>query len=448
MTQIYLTMPQPGETITEGTIVEWKVKPGDEINENTPLVELETDKAVFDYESPFDGTFVKILHPDGTRVKVAEPIAIVDSPEDRAKTYITLGIAKAVGDGPANDPVISKTTPDNTNQNNTSSTQTPVADSSQNTARKFNPTHADHIKMSPYVRKIAAQHHIQHEVLIKIAHDNVENRVTKNAIERVILNNAPAANQISSTPKSLTAPKLPPADTDFSTQTCSAIRMRIADNMVLSKAKIPHAHTGITADLTDIIAFRDQHKESFKQKNQTSLNLLSLIYPALVNAIKEIPIINASYDDSQEPHHIKIYNKINLGIAVGTEHGLVIPVLKDIGSLNFKEFNTKLADLVSRAQKKKLMPNDLTGSTLIFNNYGFYGTQMGVQVIQYPLAATLGMGAIEQRVVPINGEIKIRTMSDYVLSFDHRVMDGRETGMFLSKLKSELESLKQPTNLD
>lgn len=411
MTELYLTMPQPGETITEGTIVEWKVKAGDTVNETDPIAQLETEKAVFDYESPFEGRIVKILHEGGERVKVAHPIAIMDVPEEKAKIYKMMGIGKAVEEtaaakgeeGVARAPEISAA---------------PVKDKQK--------TPPGGLRMAPFVRKLAKEKGLSDADLQRLAAKDPAGRVTKEAIEAFLGG----------------APKKAGPEGEYTVQTCSAIRMRIADNMVRAKTKIPHAHNGIAVDMTQVITYRDKHKDEFKRKNGTNLNLLSLIYPALVKCIQDFPTVNASYDDTREPHRIKLFKQINLGVAVGTEHGLVIPVVRDIGRLGFNEFNVKLNDVVERAQKQTLKPDDLIGATIIFNNFGFFGTQIGVQIIGYPMSTTLGMSVIEKRVVAVDDKPAIRTMCDFVLSFDHRVMDGRETGLFLSALKKEIESLK------
>lgn len=410
MTQLYLTMPQPGETITEGTIVEWKVKPGEDIQENHAVAELETEKAVFEYESPFEGKIVQILHGDGVRVKVAEPIAVMDVADDKAETYLMMGIAKRV-DGEAVSEIQTKPS---------------VAKENKAPVVKADPVAMGDIKMSPYVRRLVREKGLDAAALQSLSIKN-GGRITKEAIDNY-------AGESSTVPASSAAE-------EYRIETCSAIRMRIADNMVKSKAKIPHAHNGISVDVTHVVAFRDQNKSTFKSKNGTNLNFLSLIYPALVQAIQKYPVINASYDDSKTPHEIKYFNRIHLGVAAGTEHGLMIPVIHNMDRLDFSQFNSGLNDKLSKAAQKKLMPDDLMGATLIFNNYGFFGTNLGVQVIQYPMAATLGMSAIEKRVVPVGEAIGVRTMCDFVLSFDHRVMDGRETGLFLKELKEGVEAL-------
>jgi pyruvate/2-oxoglutarate dehydrogenase complex dihydrolipoamide acyltransferase (E2) component len=421
MPQLYVTMPQPGETIAEGTIVSWTVKAGDMVEESQPLAELETEKAVFEYESPFEGKVIKLMHDSGARVKVAHPIAIIEVDEEKAKVYAMMGLAKYV-DG---DEAPASTPADNEAAKKETPTQTTAATKTADLPK------VEHVKMSPAVRKLAKQKGLNDDDLRGLAALSSDGRVTKDAIDGYKPGSKPATQSAPVSSKQ-----------EFETVVCSPIRMRIADNMVLSKSKIPHAHNGIAVDITKIVEFRDAHKADYKNKNGVNLNFLSLVYKALTTAIHKYPVINASYVDTKEPHEIRLFKSVNLGIACGTEHGLMIPVVHDISRLGFKEFNESVNDKVGRAQKKKLMPKDMEGATIIFNNYGFFGTQLGVQVIQYPMACTLGMSAIEKRVVPVGTDgIGVRTMCDFVLSFDHRVMDGRETGLFLGELKKQIESI-------
>ncbi len=430
MTQLYLTMPQPGETITEGTVVEWLIKKGDELQENSPVAQLETEKAVFEYESPFEGKIVELLCNDGDRIKVAHPIAIIDVDADKAKIYQMMGIAKLVNQEAHNNQTIKTSTQNQSTEVDKNSKSTVLANTETSSSLSF-----DQIKISPYCRKLARENNLSTQDLLSLASENPDTRVTVDALKNYKRDSSKPA-----TPKATSIKPQTHSD-NVRIVPCSPIRQRIAENMVISKSKIPHAHNGIAVDLTHVVAFRDKHKEAFKKKYNTNLNLLSLIYPALVKAIQIVPVINASYDDTSAKHVIKIFENINLGVAAGTENGLVIPVVSNIGSLSFVDFNKNLNDKLDKASRQKLMPQDISGATLIFNNFGFFGTQIGVQVIQYPMAATLGMSTIEQRVVPYKEGIAIRTMCDFILSFDHRVMDGRETGIFLAELKKGIENL-------
>lgn len=439
MTKLYITMPQPGETITEGMIVAWVAKVGDELTEGSPIAELETEKAVFEYESPFEGKLLQLLYPAETRVKVSEPIAIMEVPAAKAEHYLMLGIGRLVEGDDA--PAVSFDAPERVKP----ASQNPVAPSSSAPVTATELKLLEDVKMSPYVRRVALEGGIGKEALLDLAKGHPESRVTKEAILALI-----DPSQSLDRPTTIherrrggqTKPIVPhDPNTEYSLLPFSPVRMRIAENMALSKQKIPHAHTGLTVDVTKAVEFRDANKEEFKKKFGTNLNYLSLFYSAIAKAVKKFPSVNASFVENGDKPEIRIFNRVNLGIAVGSDYGLIIPVMKGIEDMKFMQFNADLNDKIVRGMKKKLKPEDYMGPTLIFNNFGFFGTTIGVQIIQYPLAATLGMGVIEKRVIPHQGGIAVRDVADFFLAFDHRILDGREAGLFLSELKKEIENL-------
>lgn len=444
-------MPQPGETITEGMIVSWIAKEGDELSEGKAVAELETEKAVFEYESPFEGRVLKILYPAETRVKVGEPIAVMDVPNAKAEHYMMLGIGRLAEGEEAGSAAVA-----------TSVAKTDVATSvalSPSVAASAAVSYEDvrsltDIKMSPYVRRVALQAGVAKETLVSLAKNHPEARVTKEAILSATSGKAQLAataetpQQRRRTSDRKPAPIVPhDPGTEYRVMPFSPVRVRIAENMSLSKQHIPHAHTGLTVDVTKVVQFRNQHKDAFKKKYGVNLNYLSLFFSAIAKAVKKYPSVNASFVENGDKSEIRIFNRVNLGVAVGAEYGLIIPVLKGIEDYQFQKFNQDLNDKIERGMKKKLMPEDYAGPTLIFNNFGFFGTTIGVQIIQYPLAATLGMGVIEKRVVPHFDGIAVRDVADFFLAFDHRILDGREAGLFLSELKKEIENLPLETLL-
>lgn len=427
MKQLYIQMPQPGETITEGTIVKWIAKAGDVVQENTPLVELETEKALFEYESPFEGTIVKILHGDQSRLPVATPIAIMEVTASKAKQYLMLGIAEEVaGDVAASAQPQAAANTKNTKSENAA----PVVSASA--PQKF----VDVI-MSPYVRRVAMEHAVTSEALQSLGAAHPEGRVTKEAIEGFVKSGAvPKATSQPTSAKQAT----PKGDLGYDVMPFSPIRLRIAENMSKSKQSIPHAHTGLTVDMTNVLKYREANKEAFQKTHGVSLSLLTLLMPTLVRAIQAFPGVNASYVGEGASAEIRLFKSINMGVAVGTDAGLMTPVIKNVQALSVDEFAKKMKDVVDRAARKKLMPDDFSGTTFLFNNFGFFGLNSGVQVIQYPLAATLGMGALEKKVVPFGEGIAVRDTANFFLAFDHRVIDGLEAGKFLTMIKESLEN--------
>lgn len=417
-------MPQPGETITTGTIVRWLVGSGDSVKEGQNIVELETEKAVFEYESPYEGKLLEILAKNNSSVPVGDSIAVFEVEDKKAKTYLMLGL----GGKPGSQPKETKTIVKQEAPQKVSSSKTP--------------------KLSPLIRKLMQEYHLDPHDLNKIGGSGPGGRITKENILKYL--DSKKTEMITSAPYE--------SSTDFELIACSPIRSRIAEHMVLSKKTIPHAHINLSIDVTRVVEIRNQLKDSFKKKNGVSLGYLPLIFPSLKKAILAYPLVNASFQDNPNAQAIKVYKKINLGIAVDTEKGLYIPVLKDAGSKNFVGFARDLEELLNRAKKNQLNVSELTGVTFTFNNYGFFGTEMGVQIILPPQSTTLGMGAIQKRpwVVPssqseregatrapkIEDEIKIRWISEFTLAFDHRVIDGRDAGLFLLELKKLLENAK------
>lgn len=427
MKQLYIQMPQPGETITEGTIVKWLAKAGDVVVEGTPLVELETEKALFEYESPFEGTIVKILHDDQSRLPVATPIAIMDVSDAKAKQYLMLGIAEEVNGG-AMTAEVAKSSP---------AASTVKSSVSQPAAQTAVPQKYVDVILSPYVRRVAMEHGVSNEVLQSLGAAHPEGRITKETIEDFVKSGAVPknTNQTQGAAKSASS-----ADQGYDVMPFSPIRLRIAENMTKSKQTIPHAHTGLTVDMTNVVKYREANKESFQKKNGVSLSLLTLMLPTLIKAIRAFPGVNASYVGEGSSAEIRLFKSINLSLAVGTEAGLMTPVIKNVQALSVVDFAQKMKDVVDRASRKKLMPDDFSGTTFLFNNFGYFGLNSGVQVIQYPLAATLGMGCLEKKVVPLGEGIAVRDTANFFLAFDHRVIDGLEAGQFLTMIKESLEN--------
>lgn len=410
-TKIHLTMPQPGETITTGTIVRWLVGPRDFIKEGQNIVELETEKAVFEYESPYEGKLLEILAKDNSSVPVGEAIAIFEVDDKKAKTYSMLGLGTKGGGGETKTHATQEASPKSSSKTSSSKAQ----------------------KFSPLIRKLMQEYQITADDMSKIQGSGPGGRITKENILKYL--DSKKSGVAISAPQESSA--------DFDIVPCSPIRSRIAENMVLSKKTIPHAHINLSMDVTRVVELRNKLKDSFKKKQGITLGYLPLIFSSLKKAIVAYPLVNASFQDNQSSQSIKVYKKINLGIAVDTEKGLYIPVLKDAGSKDFVGFSKDLEELLNRAKKNQLHVSELTGVTFTFNNYGFFGTEMGVQIILPPQSTTLGMGVIQKRPWVVNDEIKIRWISEFTLAFDHRVLDGRDAGLFLLELKKLLENLNE-----
>lgn len=388
MKKLTLTMPQPGETITQGTLVKWLVKPGSMVKEKEPIAELETEKAVFEYESPFEGKLLEQLIKAQDTVPVGAPIALFEVEDEKAKNYKMLGLGEE----------------EKKPELKSESSAHPVIKKSEVFSK------GSSLPLSPLVRSLLREHNLDESVVAEIQGTRPGERITKEDILRYLGTKREGDEVIP----------------------CSPVRLRIAENMVLSKRTIPHAHTSVTVDFTSMVDYR----KGIKEKRP---GYLSLIFPALKDAITKFPMVNASFRDLGGQKAIVLHKTLNLGVAVDTPRGLYIPVIPRANEKDSETIEKELEQLLDRAQKNKLKPQDLVGMTFTFNNHGYYGTNIGVQIILSPQSTTLGMGKIEQRPWVVDGQVQIRWISELTMAFDHRVMDGRDAGQFLNALKNSLE---------
>lgn len=411
-TKIFLTMPQPGETITEGTVVRWLVTPGMVIKEKQILVELETEKAVFEFESPYEGVLEEIVVQDGGTVPVGNPIAIFTVDTAKAQTYFMLGMGKQAQT--KSDKPLQKITPK------------PIT---------FKETTLQLRPISPFIRRLMQEQGVSTKELDSIDGTGRGGRVTKEDMLKYL--------ERREGPGPGPEHRAGASCDDYEIIPCMPIRVRIAENMVRSKQTIPHAHTQLTIDMTRVMEYRKSHRADFQREQGIDLGLLPLIFPTLKLAILAHPLVNASFRQQEGQRELVVYKSIHLGVAVDTPHGLTVPVMHQADQKNFRRFAHDLASLIERAQKNRLSIEDVTGGTFTFNNYGFFGTQIGVQIIPVPQAATLGMGRVERKPAVIDDTIQIRFLADFTLAFDHRVIDGRDAGQFLLALKEGLENFSE-----
>ncbi len=416
MTTINLTMPQPGETITQGMVVRWLKKPGDAVSEGEIVVELETEKAVFEYESPYAGVLKEILVGENTSAPVGTPIAIYEVDEVKAKSYKMLGMGTNLAKSADSDLVGAE--------------------------RAVPPPTARHqgnrrtVPLSPYVRAQARTHGLSEVDLAGILGTGPRGRVTKEDILSLV--NDPGRGTLQRASTIMCASAIPISSVPMDRIPCSPIRIRIAENMVLSKQNVPHAHTGLSVDMTALVTYREKNRKNFEKKNGIDLGFLPLMLPTLKNAIRAFPVVNAQYLASDK--QIGLFKHVNLGVAIDTERGLYTPVVPHVEDLSYLEFARQLEAVLDRASKNKLTHSDLTGMTFTFNNFGFFGTTLGIQVVPPNQSTILGMGRIEKKPWVVGDKIKVRYVAEFVMAFDHRVLDGRDAGLFLHAIKKSLEN--------
>ncbi len=378
---IALTMPQFGESITQARIVHWLRKEGETTKELEPLAEMETEKAVFSYECPFRGKLSKILVADDSEAAVGTEIAHFDVTEEDGRKYLSLGIGRKVGEGSG------------------ATAAVPV--------------------VSPLIRSLAKEHGLSIDEVGRIAGSGPGGRVTKEDFLAHI---------------ALQTSILPPAREGVRIIQLAPVRARIADNMILSKTKIPHAGCGLEVDLSLIERWRSEQK-----KPPPYLPFMAV---AVLKALKRHPILNSSWKEGGGRRWIEQYDFVHLGVAVASGKGLLVPVIRNAEKLSLSEVGREIERLIDAGRKGVLGVQDLTGATFTINNSGALGAVRSAQIIPHPQAAVLATNRIVRRPWVAGDKIEVHPIMELDLAFDHRIIDGDEAVRFLVTLKDQLEGLK------
>ena len=415
-----IKMPQLGESVTEGTVDKWLKHEGDFVKRDEPLVEVVTDKVNAEIPSPFEGKLVKIAVSEGETVRVGAVIAQIET-------------AAAAGAAPAAAPAKAKETV------TAHSEVPPEPAGGQAPAPVAQPADgAKHARLSPAVRKLAAEHGID---ATSIRGSGMGGRVTRDDVLAAVGGGQPvAAAQAPTAPAKPAAPAPGPAPARADGKReelvkLSVMRKSIAEHMVRSLATSPHAWTLQEVDVTNLVRYREAEKDSFKARHGAALTYLPFAAQIVCEVIQQFPWLNSSWSD--EGVVLKRY--VNLGIAVSIPDGLIVPVVKDADRLGFTDLVRAMNDLVERARNKQLKPDDVQGGTFTLNNTGATGSVASQPIINQPQAAILTTESIVKRPVVIDDAIAIRHMMNVCLSFDHRIVDGMMAGQFLAAIKTKLE---------
>jgi pyruvate dehydrogenase E2 component (dihydrolipoamide acetyltransferase) len=426
-----IIMPQMGESIVEGTITKWLKKPGDKVQRDEPLFEISTDKVDAEIPAPASGVLQEIKVTEGTTVGVNTVVGTI-AVEGEAHP----AAAKAA---PIADP--GKPAADKKEENKTAapSATAPPAQESVQTGSSDD----EEARSSPLVRKIAREHGVN---LSQISGTGLGGRITKQDIMAFIDHPAqPAAAPSAPAPQpATTAPSpRPPATAAYPGDLVPLTNMRkiIAQRMIESRRTSAHVHCMYEVDFTRIVTLRGKHKNGFEQRHGVRLTFMPFFVRAAIIAIQQWPIINAS----MESDSIRYHRHINVGIAVALDWGLIVPVLKNAGDLNFLGLQRGITDLGERARSKKLKPEDVEGSTFTVTNPGQFGAVFGLPIINQPNAAIMGVGGITKQPLVVtdkegNDSIAIRSVVHLTLGYDHRLIDGAVADQFMALAKKTLEN--------
>ncbi|WP_391201747.1 dihydrolipoamide acetyltransferase family protein [Psychrobacillus sp. L4] len=421
-----IKMPQLGESVTEGTIEKWLVKPGDHVNKYDALAEVNTDKVTAEVPSSFTGVIKELLANEGDTLAVGEIVCTIET-----EGGATEGVVEAAPEQP--------------------------------TAEKVKPAevqkHAAPIQLekgakarySPAVLKLSQEHGID---LTLVNGTGNEGRITRKDLLKIIESGeipvaapaatiaaqAPVASQTSTAapaPKAAPPVNVPVAVGDIEIPV-TGIRKAIAANMLRSKHEAPHAWTMIEVDVTSLVQYRDSIKNEFKQKEGFNVTYFAFFVKAVSQALKEFPMMNSMWAGD------KIVQKkdINISIAVATEDALFVPVIKNADEKTIKGIAREVNELAAKVRSGKLKSDEMQGGTFTVNNTGSFGSVQSMGIINYPQAAILQVESIVKRpVIMDGGMIAARDMVNLCLSLDHRVLDGLVCGRFLARVKEILENI-------
>ena len=420
-----ITMPQLGETVTEGTILRWLVKVGDEVKEDDPILEISTDKVDTEVPSPFNGTVTSLLVEEGETVEVGASLLELDgstkeSSEDKFETFEEV-----------------QETVEEVIEEKTNKDILPKTDNSKNKKK---------LKLSPVVRRLAAENNIDLENVVGTGQNG---RINREDIENYIA----SGDEISatSTEKGSTNKKVTSQSPDIN-NSISRLRKRIAENMVLSKQTSAHVMTSVEVDYENVETIRSKQKAKFKEENGFSLTYLPFISLATISALREFPTVNSSFDIEKGIHDI--HNHLNLGIAVDlNQEGLLVGTIAEADSFNLKGLARKISETSKLLRDGKYGLDDVTGSTFTISNNGSFNSFITSPIINQPNVAILSTESVKKRPVVIQSQdgtdsIAIRHTGVLSLTWDHRVFDGSVALLFLNHIKDKLENSDWLQGLD
>ncbi len=401
---VKVVMPQLGESVAEGTIVRWIKKVGERVEKYEPLLEVMTDKVNAEVPSPAAGILREILVPEGATVPVGRELAVIAE----AEAEVEVAAPIPAGEGAA---------------------QAEATEAAEGLRQRY----------SPIVRRLAQEYGID---LSQVRGTGLGGRVTKEDVLRYVAERegAAAAKEAPPPPRPEAPPPQAPEEEAIPV---SPMRRQIAQHMVRSYQTIPHAWLAMEADVTKLVRFREAVKSEFRRREGLELTYLPFVVKATVEALKEFPILNAVWAEDK----IILKKRINVGIAVALEDGLIVPVIKDADQKSIAGLARAIADLTERARAGRLTLDDVQGGTFTVNNTGALGSVISRPIINEPQVGILTSEAIVRRPVVVDDAIAIRAVMFLCLSFDHRVIDGLTAARFLQAVKRRLEAMDENTSV-
>jgi len=441
---VTIVVPQLGESVVEGTVGKWLKKEGDPIAKDEPIVEIITDKINIELPAPSAGTLGKITVPEGTVAVVGQQLGVILGP----------GESLPAGTGaPAPAQAQQPQRPQAPPQGGGPSRQPEPARAGAAVAEA--PSGEDQ-RVSPAVRKLLKEHNLDVSGIRgsgmggRVTREDVLNHIEGSRVAASAGTQAPTAvpgmqpGRAPSGPAAAPQPLKPipapsftaPGTREEEVVAATNVRKKIAENMLRSRHMAAHCSTWDEVDMTRLVELRSRMKEQVKSTYGVNLTYMPFIMKAVVRALKEFPVLNASMTEQGEIHYKKYYN---IGVAVHRDQGLIVPVVHDADRKTLLQLSHDIEDLGNRARQDKLQLNDIQGGTFTITNAGMFGATASTPIINYPEVGVLGVHLIQERPVVRDHRIMIRNMMTLVVSFDHRLVDGTPAVQFLHRVKELLE---------
>ncbi|SNZ10540.1 2-oxoisovalerate dehydrogenase E2 component (dihydrolipoyl transacylase) [Terribacillus aidingensis] len=420
MTIEKILMPKLGESVTEGTISTWLVKPGDKVSKYDAIAEVMTDKVNAEIPSSYTGVIKELTVAEGDTVEVGALICSIETEDAGEAPQQETASASSGSAAPADEP---------------------AKQTAGETAMKA--------RYSPAVMRLAQEHDLD---LSAINGSGKGGRITRKDVEAIIASGEKPQAQTKSQPETQTAApaaaeqQAAPAPAREAAASGAAIpvtgvRKAIAANMVKAATEIPHAWMMVEVDVTELVTYRNKVKDAFKAKEGYSLTFFSFFVKAVAQALKEFPQLNSSWAGDKIIQH----DEVNISIAVAKEQELFVPVIQSADDLSVKGIAKQITSLAGKARTGKLTAADMQGGTFTVNNTGSFGSVQSMGIINHPQAAILQVESIVKRPVIINDMFAARDMVNLCLSLDHRVLDGLVCGQFMARVKEILENISEST---
>ncbi len=394
---IEIKVPPLPESVSDAMLVAWHKNVGESVSRDENLVDLETDKVVLEVPAPASGTIAKIVVENGATVEAGDVLAILEEGEVSAEPPVAASVA------PAEKAAVT------------------VAKESSGP-----------IKTSPAVRRLLDEHDLDATMVIGTGKDG---RITKSDVMSFLKSDDSANVTPGDQQPAVTESVEVGLERTEQRMPMTRLRARIAERLVDAQQTAAMLTTFNEVDLTKVMALRKKYRESFEKKHDVRLGFMSFFAKAAVEALKLYPVVNASVEGTDIIYH----NYFDIGIAVSSERGLMVPVIRDVDQMSFADFESALNDVAARAQAGTIGMEDLTGGTFTITNGGIFGSMMSTPILNQPQSAILGMHSIQQRPMVVDGDIVARPMMYLALTYDHRIIDGKEAVQFLVSIKDQLE---------